>query len=232
MPTMELKNSYHPAIETLQKDIEQYFVGLRSKDDSIRYQFLFSPFYENAEVLILGFNPGMGDKDCTDVMERTALTYTKDDKYPTARDTFYVFGKAGLENVLEGRIVKSNVFHLATENAAQLYPKANKIDETPKFLFYKKHFEWTRELIQKVAPNLIIIEGITAYFEIKKAIEEKGFGKEIDIIDKAEIFQGKFEIGNRTVPFIGYHRGRYGMKNKDGFAELLREYYQQLSICD
>jgi len=216
----------------LQKEIEQYFKSLAEKNETIRYQFLFSPFYENADVLILGFNPGMGDKYCADVMERTGLTYTKYDTYSTGRDTFYVFRKAGLENVLEGRIVKSNVFHLATRTASQLYTTAKKIDETPKWLFYKKHYEWTRELIQKVAPKLIIIEGIRAYREIKKAIEENRFGQGIDFIDKTEIFQGKFEIGNRTFVFIGYHRARHGMINKDGFAELLREQYLQLNMLE
>lgn len=228
MTTDNVMGSFHPVIENFQQEVKAYFESLRIKNDSIRFQLLYSPFFENAEILILGFNPGLGDENCFDVMERKQLEYLIHDSYPTAKDTKYVFEKAGLTDVLEGKIVKSNIFYLATKQASHLYPMANKLNELPKFLFYQKHYIWARELVEKCAAKLIILEGSMAFEEFKKAIEEDGFAKVKNLFGLDGVFYGEIDFSNKTIPYIGYQRTRFGMKNKDAFAALLAKTYQQI----
>lgn len=223
-----IKKTWHPLIESLQEEVLAYYKGLRKNDESIRFQFLFSPFFENADILILGYNPGLGDKDCFDANERLKFEYLIHTSYPTARDTNYVFEKAGLADALKGKIVKSNIFYLATENADILYGVARKLKETPNYLFYQKQFRWTRELVQKCAPKLIILEGTMAYQEFKKAVEENGFGTVRNLESLAGNFWGDLEIGEKCTPFIGFHRTPSGMKNRDGFVSLLATTCQQV----
>jgi hypothetical protein len=216
-----IKTSFHPIIEELQNEFLEYYNELREKHADINFQMFYSPFYENADMLILGFNPGMGNPNCFDAKERRVFQYLNDRSYPTTRDTNYVFEKAGVLHRLNGKVVKSNIFYLATNRVGQLYTKAKKLNELPRFQFYTNHYKWTQELVSKSSPKIIILEGINTYWEFKAAIEYEGFGDIKNFMDDKGVFSCEINIGGKITPMIGYHRRVYGMLNKDGFASLL-----------
>lgn len=227
MPEQIIK-SYHPAIEGLQNEVRAYFEVLREKHTDIYFQMLYSPFYENADMLILGFNPGMGNPSCFDAYERKVFQYLNDRSYPTTRDTNYVFEKTGLSEKLKGRVVKSNFFYLATQKAAELYPKAGNLNETPKFKFFANHHKWTRELLIKSSPKIIILEGFNTYKEFEIAIKHEGFAEIKNFTDDKRVFSCEIILEGKVIPLIGYHRRVYGMVNKDAFAELLKNTVEKI----
>lgn len=225
--SQNIKNSFNPLIEMLQAEVLDYFQELRNKYSDVRFQMFYSPFYENADIFILGFNPGLGDPDCFDSRERMEFQYLNDRSYPTARDVNYVFEKVGASSVLKMKVLKSNIFYLATRNAGNLYKEAKKFSEESRLKFYGNHFRWIRQLFEKSSPKLMIIEGFNTFHEFKIALEDNNWSIITDFKSENGVFSAKIDLNGKVTPLIGFHRRIYGMLNKDAFAQLLAAHVKQ-----
>jgi len=137
-------------------------------------------------ILIIGWNPGSSDKECTEQIskdfknelkkyengdfslptEHEYLDYWKDDSYSIIRGWKSIFKDD--ENFLK-RVFKNSV----KTNVIFFRSKREKDDIPEKLIKFSS--EKTKEIIKQLRPSVIIAEGVTTFDKIEKLLKGKNF---------------------------------------------------------
>jgi hypothetical protein len=183
----------------------------------------------NPEILFLGINPGRGNgKFERDTFQTDQISYLdiynedyRDDypnTYHLAEKTIKFFRLIGwdeqkIKSVFENGVVKSNFYHLATENSAHLKKVLSDINHSKNY--FEKSAEFSIQLINILKPKTVILEGKSIFENIveqcydKKVWNENGFGYYFD------------EKNNTNI--IGYSRRNFTNENRTHFTNKLKE---------
>jgi hypothetical protein len=208
-------------LKLFQNDVERFYKKLisHSSETKIYYKIFYSKFYKNADILFIGINPGNGEL-IQDVEEANVFEYLKFndyDDYDLSRETKIVFKNAEKQNLLKGKVVKTNYYYLATENEKELYNLMEKLSENIRLEFYKKSFEWTQKIIKLVNPKVIICEGKRAYLNVLDSID-----LEIDEIKNHKTINS-VSFKNSDTLLLGYSRRFSRILNKNILSEIIKE---------
>ena len=133
-------------------------------------QLLFSPLLKHPKILLIGFNPGGGyynwhGKIIEEFQPLQKLEYYLN-IHRLGEQTKDLFRQAGREEDLQYHTVKINFYYWATDNVAD-FNRLLKIlpEELSKRIFHQARV-WTKQLIEKLQPEMIVAEGFKAYDEL------------------------------------------------------------------
>ena len=140
-------------------------------------------------------------------------------KYHLAEKTLRYFRTMGWDDekikaTFTNKTVKTNFYHIATENGATIDKTLSLIGE--KSEYYKKSAAFIIQLIEIIKPKVVILEGKTVYNLMlaewhpnKKDWKNNGF---THVVDK-----------KLNTTFISYKRTGFTVKNRTDFAQKLKE---------
>lgn len=185
---------------------------------------------DNPDILFIGINPGCGSGQFSrDTFETEQISYLdiydenyRDDypnTYHLAEKTIKFFKLIGwsenkIKSVFTKRVIKTNFFHLATEDIADLKKVINDIDFNDEY--FKKSAEFSIQLINITKPKVVILEGKSVFQNIVEQCYEKDAWND-------EGFGYLFDNQNNT-HIIGYSRGRnFSNDNRTHFTNKLKE---------
>jgi hypothetical protein len=200
------------------------------KDLYYGFEVIDGKIIDNPSILFIGINPGKGNgKYGKDILETNQVSYLdifdenyKDDypnRYHLAEKTIKFFRLIGwsdskIKEIFAKGVVKTNFYHLATENITDLKKVLNDIDQSDDY--FKKSAEFSIQLINILQPKVIILEGKSVFNNIvkecycKNVWNDKGFGYHFDEENNSHI--------------LGYSRGRdFSNDHRSFFIEKLKE---------
>jgi hypothetical protein len=184
----------------------------------------------NPDILFIGINPGRGNGQFSrDTFETKQISYLDiynedyrndyPNTYHLAEKTIKFFKLVGwdetkIKSVFRKRVVKTNFFHLATENIADLKKIIIDIDYSDKY--FKKSAEFSIQLINILKPKIVILEGKSVFNNIIKQCYEKDVWNNDDF--------GYFFDKENNTHIIGYSRGRnFSNEKRFHFINKLKE---------
>ena len=191
------------------------------------WRVFFSPVLERPKVLIIGINPGNGQKDNVDTefwgselpFEYIAYNYT------LARETREAFATAGLDAVFAGATMKTNYCFLSTTSASELEQLTDGLgrsadgQEDLGKKVYRKSDEWTLRFLALLQPQAVVCEGKTAYNWVRRLLgdsPEENWDKQSEC--------GYAQFPERSFTLIGYSRIYSHIRKKEALASLLQRF--------
>jgi hypothetical protein len=205
----------------LQEEVAAYYNSLQQRTGkTLCAKMFYSNLPEKADILFIGINPGGADileESYTDVDTEERLAYVTPlwQHYALAKNTINLFELAGhndtLQDMLKRKsIAKTNLYYLLTNNLDSL----NSFRRTYDPEFTAKHVEWTNTIIELCEPKIIIYEGL--------ALQEHCPPSHGDTIKTENMGSSiRYEFKNGSIGLM-YARRYAGMRDKAGFAELLK----------
>lgn len=221
----QLQNEIKKYYQKLSKEenlLNDYFDNLDlSWHTEIYYKVFFSKMSFDTDILFIGINPGGGEEWCSpQALKRFEyLEYN----YTLARETKKVFELANYEYLLEkldenNKIVKTNLYYLVTENKKQLdHFIYNVLSEKQRKEFIENHEIWTTKIIELSDPKIIIYEGQSAFDASPPFFSDK-----IKVVDLEKNGVNLVKLNDYKPVLISYKRFRSIIKNKETFAEILK----------
>jgi len=184
----------------------------------------------NPDILFIGINPGRGNGQFSrDTFETEQISYLdiydenyRDDypnTYHLAEKTIKFFKLVGwdeskIKSIFRKQVIKTNFFHLATENIADLKKVINDINYNNQY--FKKSAEFSIQLINILKPKIVILEGKSVF----ENIVEQCYEKQVWNIEGFGYF---FDEENNT-HIVGYSRGRdFSNDKRTHFTNKLKE---------
>lgn len=200
------------------------------KDLYYGFEVIDGKLIDKPKILFIGINPGRGNGNYgKDIFETNQVSYLdvfdenyKDDypnRYHLAERTIKFFKLLGwsdskIKETFSKEVVKTNFYHLVTENITDLTKVINDINY--KDDYFKKSAEFSIKLINILQPSVIILEGKLVFQNIvkqcyeKNAWNDKGYGYHFDKKNNSHI--------------LGYSRDRkFSNENRSFFIEKLKE---------
>lgn len=224
------EESIRPEIEALVAEV----AAALEKNPALRvyyqgWRVFFSPVFARPKVLFIGINPGNGQSGNIDLTywgQKEIFEYTNPAySFTLARETRAAFEEAGLADVLATAAVKTNYFFLSTTRAADLYALAQGLgraaggqEEQLGDKLYRKSAEWTRRLIELLAPQTIVCEGKVAYEYVQALFPAEG---------RVQVWEqncGYTLFSNQPLVLIGYGRLMSRIRNRAALAQLLKRF--------
>lgn len=205
----------------LQEEVIEYYDVLQERTGmTLCAKMFYSNLPEKADILFIGINPGGADileESYTDVDTEESLAYVTPQwqHYALAKNTLELFDLAGhtdtLQDMLKRKsIAKTNLYYLLTRNLDTLNTFRSTYDPE----FTDKHIDWTNRIIELCEPKIIIYEGL--------ALQENCPPSHQDTLKTEHIGSSiRYEFKNGAVGLM-YARRYAGMKDKNGFAALLK----------
>lgn len=204
----------------------------RAKNENENYsgwKVWYSDVFYNPDILFIGINPNdITEYSYTGKQSEQSFgfniqldpeedfQYNSDEHFKLASDTRAAFEKAGVDM---GRSIKTNYYYLGTNNVLTLGDLYKDIGEELNQQFRKKSAEWTKKIIEIIAPKIIICEGVSAFDSvIQHALKSE---KEKFKYDQGNGGIKKIIYGN--IPIIGYGRKYSNMLDSDDLVEELKE---------
>ncbi|MBU2905123.1 hypothetical protein KO529_10035 [Arenibacter algicola] len=227
-------------LETWKEQVLDYNTSLNDKlrqneiAKSLYYGFkvIDGKLIDKPDILFVGINPGMGNKTrhYSVQFDNERISYLdkyNDDyrvdyprTYHLAEKTIKFFEQMKWSNVkiidlLENKVVKTNFYHIATNNGNDINKTVNQIENGFHHSYFQKSAEFTLKLIEIIKPKLVILEGKKVYDDIvvqccgqKDTWKTDKFG---DCFDK-----------KLNTHFIGYDR-TFSNDNRAVFVARLQE---------
>lgn len=207
------------------------------KDLHYGFEVFDGRIIEQPKILFIGINPGKGngkrDRNIFDTERISYLdVYNSDYKedyingYHLAEKTIKFFklinwGDNKIKKCFEKDVMKTNFYHLATEDISDLKSVLNNIGY--KNQYFKKSAEFSIQLINILKPKILILEGKSVFDNIVKECYEKN-------VWNSNKYGYLFDEQNNT-HIIGYSRGRdFTNENRSHFINKLKEICLQSKV--
>lgn len=179
------------------------------KDLYYGFEVFDGKIIKHPKVLFIGINPGKGDINLKerDIFETGRISYLdvfdEEYRYHLAEKTINFFKLIGwsdkkIKKLLETQVVKTNFYHLATENLNDLKSVLNDINYRKEY--NNKSAEFSIQLINILKPKILILEGKSVFDNIV----EQCYGKKVWNLNN---YGYLFDEKNNT-HIIGYSRAR------------------------
>ena len=219
-----------PEIEALVAEVTAALVDKPSLNVYYKgWRVFFSPVLARPKVLFVGINPGNGQSGNIDLTfwgRKEIFEYTNPAyNFVLARETRAAFEQAGLTDVLATAAVKTNYFFLSTTRAADLFALAYGLgraaagqEELLGDKLFRKSAEWTRRLIELLAPQTIVCEGKAAYEYVQALFPAEGR------VHTWENNCGYTLFPDQTTVLVGYSRLMSHIRDKNELAQLLKRF--------
>lgn len=182
---------------------------------------LYSPLYENTEIMFIGINPGAGFYNNTGIKHREIdLEPTDSFEYLEAKDNYdytiasetrEIFEEANLSYLLE-KCVKTNYYYFITSRMSDLWELFSSLGEEMNIKFHQLAQKWTKDIIEMVNPKIIICEGKLAFDKVQQIYNISPTWNESI---------GYFELPNKTF-VVGYKRRYSFIQDKDGLIKFFK----------
>ncbi|MCC8360659.1 uracil-DNA glycosylase family protein [Salinimicrobium sediminilitoris] len=222
------------------QEVEKYNAALsrildeksNQKDLYYGFEVIDGKLIKNPEILFIGINPGRGNgqrdrnvfaKDRISYLDKYDDAYQEDypNRYHLAEKTIKFFELAGWKDakimkVFSRKAVKTNFYHLATDNIQDLERVLQNVNLNKEY--FNKSAEFSIQLINILKPKVIILEGKTVFDFIveecyeKKVWNDKGFGYFFDQPNHSHI--------------LGYNRN-ISNENREYFVKKLKEVLEE-----
>lgn len=209
--------------------LQQLNIQSNYKDHFYGFEVFDGPIIHNPKILFIGINPGKGNGEMRNVFSTNQLSYLdiydenyRDDypnTYHLAEKTVRFFKLMGwddtkIQDTLRKRSIKTNFYHLATENLSDLKLVINDIDFGKEY--FNKSAAFSIQLINIVKPKIVILEGKSVF----DYIVGECYGKNVWNSNQYGYF---FDTQNNT-HLLGYSRGRnFTNEHRLHFINKLRE---------
>lgn len=221
-------------------DVTNYNTSLNNKLQSHNtaknlyygFEVIDGKLIENPEILFIGINPGCGNgKHHYSVkLESDRISYldvfNKDyrEDYP---NTYHLAEKMirffklmewpdeQIIDLLANKAVKTNFYHIATDNKTDINTTLNVLDKDLKHSYFKQSAAFTMQLIAIIKPKLVILEG-KAVFDaiIVECCEQHNLWNENKF--------GAYFDKKLNTQFIGFDR-TFSNSNREQFVNKLKE---------
>ena len=235
---MQIEN-YQTWEDNLKLSLEELNLELKGNENAAQLYNGFSVWGSNVfshpKFLFIGINTGDGNPNNNKRVEEKPLTEMcyleyvngENDGFDLARETYEVFESLGftedeIRTIFKEECVKTNFYYIITKGQKDIKPCLDALGRDRWNDFWKMSYQWTLEVIEMVKPQFIICEGKSSFNEIKDMFEGI-FGKE-EISWTWEDYCGVVELKNEGLIVLGYERNYSLIKNKQGFAKLLKKY--------
>lgn len=203
---------------------EKLKISSNKKELYYGFEVLDGKIIEQPKILFIGINPGKGDGEKgKNIFETDRISYLdffdEDYRYHLAEKTINFFKLIGwndekIKNTFEKEVVKTNFYHLATENVSDLTTILNDINHKEEY--FKKSAEFSIQLINLLKPKILILEGKSVFDNIV----EQCYGKKVWNSNK----YGYLYDNKNNTHIIGYSRGRdFTVKDRAHFTNKLKE---------
>ena len=199
-----------------EQEIGRLFLGM---------QILYSPLIIKPEILLIGINPGPGYFNQTNgcriaqFEELKELEYLGYD-YVMARETKEAFKQAGLSDILQTSVAKTNIYFLATRNVDDLASLTKQLREKNILNPELQAIRWIKELLNIIKPKIIICEGAKALEKLSKFLIDRTIymdSKQTKVVE---------ELAGYKV--IAYSRTYSKFQNMDEFVEILKNEFKDI----
>ena len=177
-------------------------------------QLLFSPLLECPKILLIGFNPGGGyynwhGRIVEEFQPLQALEYYLN-SHPLGEQTKSLFRQAGREEDLQYHTVKTNFYYWATDNVADFNQLLKLLpDELSQRIFHQARV-WTKQLIDGLRPEMIMMEGFKAFDELAVLFPQKLQEESSTTVRSFETSEG--------MRVLGYKRNQGSIVEKENLA--------------
>lgn len=226
-------------IATWKKEVLEYIQVLNSqlqkneiaKEWYYGFDVIDGKLIDSPEVLIVGINPGRGNgnRKYEVKFEHNRISYLdcfnddyRDDypnTYHLAEKTLKLFSLAGwsqerIVDVLENKAVKTNFFHIATDDVNGINKTLNCLGKHKYRQYFEKSAYFSISLIKLLKPKLVILEGKQVFDNILGECYER-----YDLWNKYK-FASHYdsEIGTH---YLAYDR-TFSNENREVFIEKLK----------
>ena len=225
-------------LEKLQNEIKEFYLKIENEliskkinEYKVLYKMFYSKFSIETDILFIGINPGAGEpvKYLEPLEKFEYIDQTINDEgvrinnYRLAQNTIQLFNLAGYPDLLnrldeENKVVKTNFYHLITENLNEMYSMMRKVSKELEHDYYHKvHHNWISRLIELTNPKLIICEGESVFDLIFYIYNNTNTITEFNNNDFLAVFD------NKPFRLIGYKRDSYShIVDKESFAKTLK----------
>jgi hypothetical protein len=142
------------------------------------WRILYSDIKEHCDVLLVGINPGSGEKIGArnyelDALEKLEYIDDSRNKYSLSFLVNRIFEKAGLFELLENSTMKTNTKFYASYGTDELSEFENHLAENHIELYKElmgNNKIWIKELVNIIQPKIIIAEGKAAFLYLDDEI--------------------------------------------------------------
>lgn len=230
----EWKSKVNEFNSELSKKLE---LDSNKKDLYYGFEVFDGRIIEQPKILFIGINPGKGNgRKNRNIFDTEKISYLdiynidyKDDYengYHLAEKTIKFFKQIDWEdkkikNCFEQDVMKTNFYHLATEDISDLKSVLKDIDYKEEY--FKKSAEFSIQLINILKPKILILEGKSVFDNIVKECYEKN-------VWSSNKYGYLFDKQNNT-HIVGYSRGRdFTNEDRTHFTNKLKEICIQSKI--
>lgn len=209
---------------------------IKSLEEKSNYKDLYFGFeifdgkpITNPEILFIGINPGRGNGDSgKKIIETDQISYLdiyNDDYRDDYPNTYHLAEKTikffklinwsdeKIKSIFKEKVVKTNFFHLATENINDLKKVFDDIQYSNEY--FKKSAYFSIQLINILKPKVVILEGKTVFNNIVEQCYEQKVWTSND-------FGYLYDKVNNT-HIIGYKRSSFTNENREFFTNKLQD---------
>lgn len=206
----EIDDEIHNFIEKIklatQNDAE---ITIRLKG----WKIFYSPKIQNADILLIGINPGSGELDSAFKYHNEnykIIEYLIEDrnKYKLARDTFSIFEKMNRLEMLEKRTAKINSRFYATTSVNSMIEFESILELNYSELYgelMSNSKRWLLKVIELVNPKIIVCEGFSAFSFLDNEIYPEGEDWEYSLQSDYNVFKSYKRKSDGLILF-GYTR--------------------------
>jgi hypothetical protein len=182
------------------------------------FKVWYSDQIENPKILLIGINPGRNEKSKSKDINfnfSLELEYLADKRdYKLANSIKRVFAAAGLTDVLQNSTMKTNYYHIITNQMSDL-KYLNKVSKGLLQNYELDAAKSIKSLIEIVKPQYIVCEGKSVYQKVCSLYD--GFAKQEWQDDCG------FSVISPSYPtIIGFSRLHSNIKNPTRVSELLK----------
>ena len=179
---------------------------------------------ENPEILYIGINPGKGNEiKNINIFETERISYLdffdEDYRYHLAEKTIKflraIWSDERIKKTLSENTMKTNFYHLATENVSDLNSVLSDIKYNKEY--FNKSAEFSISLIEILKPTLVILEGKSVFdYIVGECYQKKVWNSE-------HKYGHYFDKKNNT-HILGYSRERgYSAEHYNHFSLKIKE---------
>lgn len=193
------------------------------------YNVIDGAINHEPDILFVGINPGKGNGEVKAELQTARISYVDplypgdEYNYPLAKTTHEYLNNAGvprdqLRDFLETKCVKTNFYHVATEQGSDVFPLLNSVEKGRAREYWKSCAEMLLELISIIKPKVVIFEGKEAYDHIVVSCCDAK-----NTWDKSSNM-GYYFIEDKKTYCLGYARHFSNFKSdRAAFAKRLKE---------
>ena len=192
-------------------------------------QIFYSPFRKNADVMIIGINPGAGYSNTEGkIVEKFSPVETYKESCAYDSEIKMCFRNAGKENIFETAF-STNMYFFATKGTGEWNMFLNNITTNLKYEIIEKSKTWLKTLIKIISPKMIVCAGTTVFANL-----ETSYHNDMKTTQgKGAVLEGHFcdipVVACRRLPGGNFERGKNN-EIIEKFEALLQAYMKKQGI--